>query len=320
VDTTQDSRAFFSHTQFRLLGNRLQLGSAFRVQDFDLKPPRFDGGAVSPYPTNLNTLDIPTALTGDGSISYYFVSTGTKVRAHVGNGFRAPSAFEGFGNSFFFGSFSFFGDPTLRPERSLSVDAGVDQELAKGRARLSATYFYTRLQEVIVFPTFSQGDPKGFGRVFGFANGVGGLARGVEVSATVSPTRSLDLYAAYTFTNSDEVTPNATGTTRVFGLPDHQFSFQANQRLGRLNVNVDLTALSSHEFPLFGSFDPFPSGVFRFDGYAKLDLTAGYTISVFERMGVQLFGKVENLFDRAYFEEGFRAPGVVGLGGFKFLF
>jgi iron complex outermembrane receptor protein len=320
VDTTQRSQAFFFHDQVRFLENRLQFGAAFRVQDFDLKSAVFGGGAVSPYPRELSRLDVPTAVTGDGAISYYFVSTGTKVRAHLGNGFRAPSAFERFGNSFFFGSFSFFGDPTLRPERSLSVDAGVDQDFAGGRARVSATYFYTRLQEVIVFPSFRNGDPKGFGRFFGYANGGGGLARGVEVSTYLSPIRSLDLYAAYTFTNSDEVTPTASGTTRVFGLPDHQFSFQANQRLGRFNINFDLTALGNHDFPLFASFSPFPSGVFRFDGYVKADLAGSYTIPLSERLSLQLFGKVDNVFDRKYFEEGFRAPGAVGLGGAKIQF
>ena len=93
-----------------------------------------------------------------------------------------------------------------------------------------------------------------------------------------------------------------------------------NQRLGRLNLNVDLTALSEHEFPLFASFSPFPSGVFRFGGYAKADLPASYTIPLSERLSLQLYGKVENLFDDDYFEEGFRAPGTVGLAGLKIQF
>jgi outer membrane receptor protein involved in Fe transport len=297
VETTQDTKAFFFHDQVRLWQDRFQLGAAFRVQDFDLKPPVFGGGALSPYPRDLSGLDIPTAITGDGSVSYNFRASGTKVRAHVGNGFRSPSAFERFGNSFFFGSFSFYGDPTLRPERSLSVGVGIDQTLLADRVRLSGTYFYTRLQEVIVFPSFNQGDPKGFGRFFGYANGLGGLARGVEVEGSVNPTRSLDLHVSYTYTNSDEVTPNATGTTRVFGLPDHQFGFLANQRVGRLNLNFDLTAYSSHEFPLFASFPPYSSGVFRFNGSVKADLVGSWLVPLSERMSLQIFGKLENLFD-----------------------
>ncbi|MCS6805779.1 MAG: TonB-dependent receptor [Acidobacteriota bacterium] len=321
VDVTQRTQGFFLHNQFGLLARRLQFGAAFRVQGFDLETPSFTPATRSPYAGRLGQLDIPTAVTGDGSVSYFFERTGTKLRAHVGNGFSAPSIFERFGSSFFFGSFSFFGDPTLRPERSISVDVGVDQHLMNQRARLSATYFYTRLQEVIVFVnSFSPTDPKGFNRFFGYANGLGGLARGVEVSASISPIRSLDIFAAYTYTNSDEVAPNAAGTTRVFGLPDHQFSIQLNQRLRRFNINFDLTAFSNHDFPLFAPFRPFSSGVFRFQGYAKADLTVSYPIALSERLRLQLFGKIENLFDDDYFEEGFRAPGAVGLGGIRFQF
>lgn len=321
VDVAQRTQGFFLHNQVGLLARRLQFGAAFRVQGFDLETPSFSPTTTSPYAGRLGQLDIPTAVTGDGSVSYFFERTGTKLRAHVGSGFSAPSIFERFGSSFFFGSFSFFGDPTLRPERSLSVDVGLDQHLANHRARLSATYFYTRLQEVIVFVnSFSPVDPKGFNRFFGYANGLGGLARGVEVSASISPIRSLDLFAAYTYTNSDEVRPTAGGTTRVFGLPDHQFSIQLNQRLHRFNINFDLTAIGNHEFPLFTPFPPFSSGVFRFDGYAKADLTVSYTLALNERLRLQLFGKIENLFDDDYFEEGFRAPGVMGLGGIKFQF
>ncbi len=57
---------------------------------------------------------------------------------------------------------------------------------------LSATYFYTRLQEVIGFNTVSLNDP--FQRFFGYLNAGGGLARGAEFSVTAQPSRTLDLF------------------------------------------------------------------------------------------------------------------------------
>ena len=71
--------------------------------------PEFFGG-TSVY-SGLRYESPKTAYTGDGSVSYFFNSTGTKLRAHIGSGYRAPAAFERFGSSFFNGVFSPFGDP-----------------------------------------------------------------------------------------------------------------------------------------------------------------------------------------------------------------
>ena len=151
VDVTQRSHALFVQDQLRLSEDRLQISLAFRTQFFSLQQPKFTPAASAPY-SGIVFQSPPTAYTGDGSIAYMVRSSGTKLRAHVGNGYRAPSLFERFGT--FFGSFGYsvFGDPRLRPDRSIAVDAGIDQTHSiKNRLRASATYFYTRLQEVIIF-------------------------------------------------------------------------------------------------------------------------------------------------------------------------
>ena len=42
-------------------------------------------------PGFLGAITPERSLTGDGSIAYFIRSSNTKLRAHVGNGFRAPS-------------------------------------------------------------------------------------------------------------------------------------------------------------------------------------------------------------------------------------
>ncbi|MGH9934762.1 MAG: TonB-dependent receptor, partial [Blastocatellia bacterium] len=128
---TQRSHAFFAQNQTRLFDDRLQLSLAFRLQDFDLSAPRFSGGA--PRYAGLTFDAPPRAYTGDGSVAWFFKATNTKLRAHVGNGYRSPSLYERFGAGFFGGSFTAFGDPRLKPERSIAVDGGVDQTLLRGR-------------------------------------------------------------------------------------------------------------------------------------------------------------------------------------------
>ena len=57
-----------------------------------------------------------------------------------------------------------------------------------------------------------------------------------------------------------------------------------------------------------------------FDGHTKVDLFLSYEKALNDRVVVTLFGGAENLFDREYFENGFRAPGAMGRGGVKFRF
>src|SRR5262249_787978 len=129
------------------------------------------------------------SVTGDGSVAYFIRSTGTKLRAHAGNGFRAASLFERFGGGTFAGlGLVRFGDPTLKAEQSLGADGGIDQHVLKDRLVIGVTYFYTRLQRVIGFTSFTR-DPLGLGRFTGYANNPGGLSRGLETEVETSPVR-----------------------------------------------------------------------------------------------------------------------------------
>lgn len=323
VNVTQRSHALFVQDQLRLLDDRLQIAGAFRAQFFRLQRPVFTPAALSPY-QGFTFQSPPTAYTGDGSVAYTFRSSGTKLRGHVGNGYRAPSLFERFGAFFdsFFG-YSVFGDPRLEPEKSIAFDAGIDQTFHENRVRLSATYFYTHLRKVIIFD-FSglidfTTDP--FGRFGGFLNTNGGIARGAEVELRATPTRSLNVIAAYTFTKAQQRTPQVPGTIRSLVIPDHQFSFVATQRFGRrVLVNFDFSASSNY---LGAVIDPttFTSRGFRFKGLAKADLGASYSLPLNgEKRQLRFFGYVDNLFDREYFESGFRTPGRTGRAGASFVF
>jgi len=323
VDVTQKSHALFVQDQLRFFDDRLQIEGAFRAQFFRLDRPIFTPAASSPY-QGITFLSPPTAYTGDGSVAYTFRSSGTKLRGHVGNGYRAPSLFERFGTAFdsFFG-YSIFGDPRLEPEKSIAFDAGIDQTFHNDRVRLSATYFYTQLRQVIIFD-FSglidfTTDP--FGRFGGYLNTNGGIARGAEVELRTTPTRTLNVIAAYTYTKAQQRTQQVPGTIRSLVIPDHQFSIVATQRIGRrVLVNFDFSASSDYLAPIF---DPvtFASRGYRFKGLAKADLGASYSLPLHgEKRQLRFFGYIDNLFDREYFESGFRTPGRTGRAGASIVF
>lgn len=321
VDVTQRSQSFFVQDQLSLLDGRLFVSAAFRTQLFSLSQPMLQPLQFAPYQGGTFAAP-PDAYTGDGSVAYSFFGSGTKLRAHVGNGYRASSLYERFGT--FFGSFGYstYGDPRLRPDRSIAFDAGIDQSLLDDRVRLSTTWFYTRLQEVIVFDFSGAISPvtDPFGRFGGYRNTNGGLARGIELSVSASPSRSLDLSGSYTYTNADQRQPLVPGILRSFAIPDHQFSLVATQRIGpRVSLNFDLIASSSYLAPLF-DMNTFANRAFEFGGPAKADLGASYRWPLSESQAVRFFGKVENLFDRTYYESGYRTPGATAVGGVQFEF
>ena len=318
-EINQRSHALFAQDQIRLAGGRLQIALSGRMQSFALDTPSFTGDA-NPY-AGVSLESPPAAYTGDAAVAYFFRSTGTKLRAHIGNAYRIPSAFNRFGGTFssFSNSFDFWGDPRLSPERSVAFDTGIDQWMFNSKLRLSSTYFYTNLQEIIVFDfgvIDASTDP--FGRFGGYRSGGAGLARGVEFSLSAAPASATSFNFSYTYTDSVSRTPTVPGTDffKVLGQSDHMFTFTATQRVGRrVDVAFDLFAVSDYSNRFFGA-----DGRFVFDGPVKADVVASYTVPVAEGSQMKFYGKVENVFDKKYFEGGFSPPGFWAVGGVKYSF
>lgn len=305
----QETFAVFGQDQIFLLNDRLQFSLGVRGQSFKVRAADRPGFLTAVNPEN--------SLTGDGSVAYFIRSSHTKLRAHAGNGFRAPSLFERFGEGTFAqAGFVRFGDPTLRAEQSISVDAGFDQRLAGDRLLFGATYFYTHLQRTIAFRSFTV-DPLGVGRFSGYVNQPGGIARGVETYAEFVPWRQGNVRASYTYTNSDRFVPGA-GTQPEYVIPKNLFGIDFSQRYRSFQVNFDVNRTGAYLAPVFENNFPFRMAELTFPGYTKADLFASYERNLSERATITFFGGADNLFDSKYFENGFRAPGIVVRGGLTF--
>jgi len=311
----QRSLAVFVQDQIRLFQERLQIGLTGRYQTFDLSKPKFEGGF--PLYQNAPFTAPPDALTGDAAISYFIPSANTKLRAHAGNGFRAPTLYERLGSSFFWGAFSPLGDPQLRPERTVSFDFGVDRYFANSRYRLSSTYFYTRLQEVIGYSGLIN-DP--YGRWGGYVNMGGGLARGIEFAAEARPQRNLLVQASYTYTNADERRSSLIGgSLRSIRVFPHMFTLTATQQLSRRwQVSADFLGASDYVSGSF--FVGSGSRPYEFPGPRKLDLTTSYTMPLDDVRSLRFYVRAENVLNQRYFEDGFRTPRAWASVGLKLLF
>lgn len=318
----QSSHTVYAQELLKLFENKLQLAGGFRAQFFDLKTPTFSVNNA-PY-ANVALENPPNAYTFDGAASYFFDRSGTKIRAHVGNGYRVPSLYERFGT--FFSSFSqrftALGDPNLKPERTIAFDGGVEQNLFGSRAKLTAVYFYTKLIDTIGFANAVPPIGNTTRTSGGYLNTKGGIARGGEFSGQVKATSSTDFFASYTYTNSDQRVPQVAGSgiIETLSIPKHQFTLVATQRFKRAWVNFDFLATNEYLAPLFSN-TTFRTYIYRFDGNRKADLTAGYTIPFkSEKLNLRIYGTIENLFDNDYYENGFRTFGRTARAGASFSF
>ena len=310
------SHSLYAQDQLHFLDGRLQATLGTRLQAFALQDPLFVGGS---HPYAGVAFDAPTAYTGDVSVAYFVPSSGTKVRMHVGNSYRAPSAFERFGGSFssFSGSFSYWGDPRLNPERSVAFDTGVDQWWFDSKMQLSTTFFYTDLLETIIFDFANfpaATDP--FGRFGGYRNTGGGQARGVEMSVQAAPSTGTNLRIAYTYTDSRSNTPTiGDDFFGVPGLSEHMFTLTATQWIAnRVNVAFDLFAASDYFLSPYGA----NARRMLFHGPMKADLVLRYDLPAGGGLRMDVYGKIENLLDQYAYEDGFLGPGRWAIAGLRF--
>ncbi|HSK64129.1 MAG TPA: TonB-dependent receptor, partial [Pyrinomonadaceae bacterium] len=83
-NTTDRQRtvAIFGQDQLSFLNDRLRLSVGVRGQWYRIRS--------ADRPGFLQGRETESSVTGDGSIAYFINRPGTKLRAHVGNGFRAP--------------------------------------------------------------------------------------------------------------------------------------------------------------------------------------------------------------------------------------
>jgi outer membrane receptor protein involved in Fe transport len=161
--------------------------------------------------------------------------------------------------------------------------------------------------------TLPDGDP--FGRSFGYANGGGGRARGVEVSADVSTTRRTTARLSYTYTDSISDLPTVgTDYFKIFNLAPHAFALSVTEWiLPRVHATFDLFARSSYVSTISGG----GNRLFVFDAATNANLVLGYQIPMRGARGLELYTKIENLFDQVPYEHGFIGPGRWAVAGLR---
>jgi vitamin B12 transporter len=226
--------------------------------------------------------------------AYVIQATGTKFKASVGTGFKAPTLSQMFQN---FPDFFFFGNPDLKPESSLGYDLGFEQALANETVRFGATYFRNNIKNLIA-------DSADFST---WANVGRAVTKGVESFVSYRPMPDLTLRLDYTYTEATDEILNQ----ELLRRPKHKAGLNtAWQATSRLSLNVTVLAVGNW---IDGNRD-FSIQRLNAPGYTTVDLAAGYDLT----RNWSLTARIDNLFNRHYENPvGFLQPSLGAFAGIR---
>ena len=215
----------------------------------------------------------------------------TRLRASAGLGIKEPTVLQSFSPSPFFR-----GNPDLQPERSRSVDAGVEQRLFGDRARVEVTWFDNEYRNLISTRTTN---PATFEAQY-FNIGLT-QARGAEIVADAAPGSALRLRGGYTFLDSEIVDSTSPSSIVLqpgkwlFRRPRHSGFVGASWSQGR--ISADLSGLFIGRF-VDSDFSSLQPPILEHPSYTTWD--ARLSVAVAPHAAVLL--SIDNLTDTDYQE------------------
>jgi vitamin B12 transporter len=259
-----DNKAVYLMGKLKPIGSALVLNAGIRYDEYD-------GLAAS-----------GNRATYRAGAVYHIPDAEMSVRASYGTAFRAPSL-----NDLYY---PFYGNPSLRPEKSKGFELGVEKSFMNKKASASVTYFEQKYEDLIQFDF----------QTFLAANIAVAKVRGVEAETSFKITDSLNLGAGYTYLHTEDA-----GGQRLPKRPEHKLNASAEYKTGGLSMLADYTLVGR-----------------RFDSAAKDELKSYSLVNVSGNYKlteiIGLFGRIENLLDEDYEEaKGFGTKGVSFYGGIR---
>lgn len=220
--------------------------------------------------------------------AYELFDTETVLRASVGTGAKAPTPFQ---------LFSQYANPDgLDPERSIGGDVGIEQTLLDGRAKLSASVFYNRFDDMIGFEDNH------------YVNIGNASTAGVELSGEWRLTDALKLTASYTFLEARDLDADVQLARRPRNSGSVGVSYTGVDKL-TLGAKVVLVGERRDI-----DFNTWPAEDVTLPAYARVDLDADYAVND----KLSLTGRVVNLFDADYEQVlDYGSSGFAVYGGLK---
>jgi vitamin B12 transporter len=248
-----------------------------------------------------------TFMSYRGGISYG-LPTGTRIRAAVGTAFKEPTFLEHFAD----GPFA-RGNPELRPERTASWEAGVEQSLWGDRVVVTASWFSQRFRDLVqyAFVPPEPGAPN-------FFNVAAADAEGVESGVALALPLGFHVTGTYTYLRTAVVDAGPDGGpgtvlqegARLLRRPTYAWGIVARRRFGvRGSVSGTLRHVGDRDDL---DFTAFPSARVVLPSYLRVDVAGEVRVWGGRARSpmIALTGRLENVFGADYSEVfGFRTPG-----------
>ena len=210
-----------------------------------------------------------------------------RLRASYGEGFKAPTLYQ---------LYSFYGDEGLKPERSKGYDLGIEKGRRDGMFFAAATLFRRDSTDLIDFD-LANSVYYNIGRA---------RAQGAELELAARPDQNLRLGLVYTYLETEDRT--AGGTYQGNDLnrrPDHAVT-------AMVDWSTPIGLMLGTDVRLVGDSYDDRGNFTRLDGFVTVDLRASMPLG--DRL--ELFGRVENLFDAGYQTvAGYNSSGAAAYGG-----
>lgn len=212
------------------------------------------------------------------------------VRSSLGTGFKAPSLAQLYDSSW--GS----NNPNLKPEKSKSWDVGFDKTFAFLQSKLGVSWFHNTYTDLI---------SSSFATHWQNTNIAHAQSSGLGLNLSVIPSKDLTISTNYTYTKTRD-----DQGQELLRRPQNQFNVSGDYRLSAtVKLGAELTYVGSRQdyINITG-----PKG--EVGGYYLVNMTGSYDIN----KSLQLFARVNNLFDRSYQNvSGYNNPGIATYAGIK---
>jgi len=238
--------------------------------------------------------DFGSDFTYRAACAYKHLETDTTVRGSIGTGFKAPSLED------LYDSTTFVNNPNLKAETSTGFDLGVEQDLFDNKVTAGATYFFNDIEDMVFFDltTFLLGN-------LGDAE-----TNGVELFVAATPIENVSARLSYTYTDTEVKQGQGTfgpqPSGRLLRRPLHNISFD-------LTVSELLQGKAEVALSVQHVGDRDDTGGIA-DAYTVVNLYGRYRVSE----NVELFARVENLFDEQYQElAGYNSADASAFGGVR---
>ncbi|MEE9300368.1 MAG: TonB-dependent receptor [Alphaproteobacteria bacterium] len=226
--------------------------------------------------------------------AYLLRETGTKLKATYGTGFKAPTLFQLFAVSSFFGFRIFRGNPDLQPETSKGWDAGFEQSLFDRRLSFGATFFRNDIENLIESsPDFTTLINVGEAETWG-----------VETYVAAELDENLTARADYSYIRAQD----AIEGDELLRRPKHKASASiVYSPLPGVHVVLDTLFVGRR-----ADIDAVTFARITDPSFSVTNLALAYDFLD----GWRLFGRIENMFDRNYQDpDGFAQRGIGGFAG-----